>query len=408
MAILFIFVSFGIGTSVLLNRKKIKDEKLDSLHKVHLDLLRNNLDKALSENENFPEEFELGQTRFKIKYTFNQKLTNYIKKLIRRYRPDFSSVVVIDNQNGHILSAIGHERKKDRFNKNLVFSSTHPSASLFKIITAAELLQNSHIESDSMFSFAGRSNTLYRYQLQRTGRHKWNRYQSLAKAFALSNNVVFGKAAINNLTGNGIYEMAQDFGFNQCLMKELTLDESFLEVPHNQYHLAEIASGFNRSTLISPVHAALLSSIVANEGVMRYPTFISQIIKKQLDGVRKNLWKNITNSKRVFDKKISWDMKKMMEMTVKKGTARSIFRRMKKNVKRAITIGGKTGTITGGKPYGKRDWFTAYAMPKDGDLGSGISVSVMNVNLEKWYVKSTYIAQKIIEYYFDNIRPITK
>ncbi len=95
-----------------------------------------------------------------------------------------------------------------------------------------------------------------------------------------------------------------------------------------------------------------------------------------------------------------------MELTVRRGTARGAFRRMKRSIKSKLDIGGKTGSITGGVPFGKRDWFAAYATPKNRVLGKGISISVMNVNVKKWYIKSTYLAKNIIEFYYKKITPL--
>jgi len=69
-----------------------------------------------------------------------------------------------------------------------------------------------------------------------------------------------------------------------------------------------------------------------------------------------------------------------------------------------IDVAGKTGSITGGIPFGKRDWFVSYAKPNDKTGDNGISVCVMIVNVKKWYIKSTYLAKKIIQYYYDDLQ----
>ena len=93
----------------------------------------------------------------------------------------------------------------------------------------------------------------------------------------------------------------------------------------------------------------------------------------------------------------------MMNSTVKKGTARGSFSRMKKRLNKKLFIGAKTGSITGGFPHGKHEWITVFAMPKESE-DKGISVAVLNINKEKWYVRSGFIAKKLIEYYYNEIR----
>ena len=79
----------------------------------------------------------------------------------------------------------------------------------------------------------------------------------------------------------------------------------------------------------------------------------------------------------------------------------------RKRVLNSLNIGGKTGTITGGLPYGKRDWFVSYAIPKN-NFDKGISLCVMIVNVKKWYIKSPVLAKNIIEYYYSRVQKIGK
>ena len=117
-----------------------------------------------------------------------------------------------------------------------------------------------------------------------------------------------------------------------------------------------------------------------------------------------NIWKPQFIAKRVISKTANEDLKEMMELTTKAGTARGAFRPWKLKRIPNIEIGGKTGSITGGLPYGKRDWFVSYAIPSDKKDDKGISVCVMIVNVKKWYIKSTYLAKNIIEHYYTKIK----
>ncbi len=374
----------------------------DSINERHLNLVKKNLDDAFSNKDFFwPKTISDGEKNYNVVYTFNKKLFDFSKKLLRRHSGDYSSIIVIDNNSGKILAAAGYERKGKNYIPSLPFSSTHPSASLFKIITTAELLENSAVDQNTIFSFNGKGSTLYKYQLKDKS-NKWTRRWSLKKAFAYSNNVIFGKAAIRNISGTGIFKKAMDFGFNSNLIDEMSVSKSIFMMPENQYNLAELASGLTRKTLISPVHGALLASVIANNGVMKYPRLVEKIVTDEADGA---VWNNLERSKRVIGKNTSVKIKQMMRMAIKRGTARGLFRKLKLKYRTTLDIGGKTGSITGGVPFGKRDWLTLYAKPIDSKEDKGISICIMNINLKKWYVKSTYLAKRIIEYYFDDISP---
>lgn len=356
------------------------------------------IDKSVIENAEWPNEVVLDEKKYFIKYGFNDDLTGHIKKLLQKFQSDYASVVVMDNKSGSILTALDFSGIDNKFGKALTFSSTHPSASLFKIITSAELLKQNVVTKDSLFTFSGRSHTLFKRQLKEGFSH-FSKIQDLSEAFAVSNNIIFAKAAIKYLSSVNISSAAKDFGFNDSMFKEVTLQPSQFFQPEDPYQMAEVATGYNVQTTMSPVHAVLLPSIVVNGGMIKYP----KIIREIRDEDDKVVWTNKTFEKKILGEVASNELKDMMNKTIVEGTARHSFRKIKRDLKEELEIGGKTGSITGGLPYGKRDWFVAFAKPKNVLEDKGISVSVMIINQKKWKVKSTYLAKEIIEYFFKNI-----
>jgi cell division protein FtsI/penicillin-binding protein 2 len=360
------------------------------------------MEKSFLQGTEWPDKLQINNQSLKVEYTFNENLTNYAKNLLKQYRSDYTAITVIDNETGKVLAAIGYEGKGNKFDKNLVLSNTHPSASLIKMVTTAELLQNTQVKKETMFDFRGRSTTLFKYQLNESKNNRWDKTQTLETAFAKSNNVIFGKAAIKNTTSENLVKMAEGFGFNQPICKEFSFLKSEIRPVKDDYSLAELASGYNVDTVISPVHAAAMASIVANDGVLKTPRFISKIVDPKGD----NIWPEVATERRAISPETSKEMHEMMSMTIDDGTARRSFRKMNIGYRDVLDIGGKTGSITGGTPFGKRDWFAAYAIPREKTKGKGISISVMNVNVKKWHVKSSMLAKSIIEYYYKNINPV--
>lgn len=346
-------------------------------------------------NKNWPSKIEFHDKEYSLEYTLDEKLEKYIKKELKRYASDYASVVVIDNNTGEILSALDYSRKGRKFGKNLTFSATNPAASVFKVITASDLIENHNLKDDSQFKYNGKATTLYKYQLKNKT-NRWTRKISFKKAFARSNNVVFGKAAIEHSNFTSLTRMAQKFGFNQNLLQLVDMGNSKLFDRDSEYGLAEFASGFNKGTMISPVHGAVIASVAANGGYLKKPFVVSRV---EESGEKRLIWAPGESKQRVMSPDSAREMRKLMELTVKRGTARSAFRRFRPRRVKKVTIGGKTGTITGGLPMGKRDWFVSYAMPQDSD-DKGISICVMIVNVNKWYIKSSALAKNIIEYYY--------
>ena len=380
------------------NLERVEQNKIEEKQLI-LSVVKNSLDEYFHHGGEKPQLVRVNGRDYQLEYSTNNDLENHVKKLISRYRSAHIAVVVLDNETGNILLSMGHSRNSDEFGPVLPFTSTHPAASLFKIITAADLLENTPVTEDSRFKFHGRGTTLYKNQLKVTN-SRWARYQSLEKAFAFSNNVVFGKAAINQSTAESLMRTAFNFGLNRDLMEEVNLSRSIVEMPENQYNFAELASGFNRDTRISPIHGAAIAATVANHGEFVTPRFLKKIIDLETGEV---VWSGHKLRNESISVESATALKQMMELTVSQGTARGSFRRFDRKIRKLVTVGGKTGTITGGIPEGKRDWFTSFAVPNDTAAGKGISVCVMIVNDNKWYVKSAYMAKEIIEYYYKKI-----
>lgn len=396
------FIKFIIPTLFLMSQSAIANFNFGkdlSFENFSLDEFRKSLTKTVFEVDGWPKLIEHDEREYEVEYTINDQLTDFIVKQLKRYRSDYTSVVIIDNNTGEILSAVDMQRKGNTVGKSMAFSSSHPAASVFKVITAADLLENSDVSADTHFSYNGKSTTLYKYQLK-DKKNRWTRDIKFQKAFAWSNNVVFGKAAIKNTNFKSIFSTANKFGFNGELMQVLETGTSKLFPVESEYNLAELASGFNRKTMISPLHGALIASVIANEGLLKKPHVVKSIVDKKQD---RQVWRPQHIIARAMSTQAATELKHMMNMTVRKGTARGAFRPWKTKKIRDIEIGGKTGTLTGGVPYGRRDWFISYAKPKDDPNDAGISVAVMIVNLEKWYIKSTYLAKKFIQYYYDSL-----
>jgi cell division protein FtsI/penicillin-binding protein 2 len=361
--------------------------------------------KIIGKHQSWAEQLDYDSSKYRVQYTFNSELENFIKNQLSLYHPDYTSVVVMDNDNGHVLAAVDYARKRNVFGRDLAFTNSHPAASIFKVITAADLLENTHIKTDTEFSFTGRSTTLYRHQLKEpAGRRRTIRTLDLEKAFATSNNVIFGRTAIENLTPAGLKKMAEKFGFNKRLVEGINLAPSVFNMASDQYNLAEFSSGLNDKTLMSPIHGAVIGSVVANGGILRYPVVI-----KSLESIKekKILFPPIKKDEVVLTPRTSEDLRTMFMATVTQGTARASFRRSKYLLDK-LEIGGKTGSLTGGEPYGKRDWFVSYAKSNEDKSDKGISICIMIVNQNKWYVKSSLIAKNIMEFYYSILYPQKK
>lgn len=338
-----------------------------------------------------PDSFSIlkNNSRLKVETTIVPELQEYIYRLLDRSQTEKAAVVVIRPFDGRVLAMVSY-RKDGKKGNHLCLESGFPAASLFKIISASAALEKAHFTPNRTLTFLGRAHTLYRNQLSKKVTRYSNRV-TFRKAFATSVNPVFGKLGIYTLGRKTIVDYAQRFFFNRPIFFDLPLSPSVIDVPEDPYGIAEIASGFNRRTLISPLHAALFSCAIANGGKVMKPWVIKQVSE---------------NSEPVYEAHLgvlgvpikpttARNLQIMMGDTTRYGTSRKSFWRVRRRKPfRELRIGAKTGTINDSSDRHKYDWITAYAIKKDGS--DGICLAVLEIHGRKLGIRSREIARAVI------------
>ena len=331
--------------------------------------------------------------RYTIRTTINAKLQNYITRLQNRSRTLQSVVVVLSPYDGRIFAMAGHDANGST--GNLSLKADYPAASLFKIVSAAAALESAGFTPDKTLHFRGRRHTLYKNQLK-TSKGRYSTKTTFRKAFALSNNSVFGKLGINDLGHDLLTVYAEKFLFNKPISFDLPLEMSTIQVPTDDFGLAEIASGFNKKTLISPLHATLLAAVAVNRGEMPIPWLV-ETIQDDTGNVVYNADPGVLNS--AVSSQTAADLKALMQDAVRYGTSRKAFRRLRrKRVFKKFELGAKTGTINDKMDRFKYDWLTAYAVSSDGTRG--ICIGILGVHGKILGTRSTELGRAIINYYF--------
>ncbi|MBW2136829.1 MAG: hypothetical protein JRH06_04655 [Deltaproteobacteria bacterium] len=343
-------------------------------------------------------EFQREGISYTVETSLDMKLQGYALNLLSRSKTSRAAVVVLDPRTGKVLAMADHKGEGEG-DVNLCLAADFPAASLFKIISAAAAIEVGGLSPEKTLLFRGRRHTLYKSQLTQK-RGPYTVETTLRKAFASSINPVFGKIGIYYLGRELLTEYAKRFLFNGSIPFELPVGASYVEVPEDNYGLAEISSGFNKRTLISPLHGALIGSVIANNGVIVEPWIVSRI-KQGPDKIHyENSVKTIG---RAISDETATELRKMMRDTVLSGTGRKAFHRIRaKNRFKNIELGAKTGTVNDRFDRYKYDWMVAYALPKDGQ--GGICVSVLAVHGKKLGIRASQIARYIIDYYYRSTR----
>jgi peptidoglycan glycosyltransferase len=331
--------------------------------------------------------------RYTIRTTINAKLQNYIARLQNRSRTLQSAVVVLSPYDGRVIAMAGYDANGGT--GHLSLKADYPAASLFKIVSAAAALESAGFTPDKTLYFRGRRHTLYKNQLK-PSKGRYSTKTTFRKAFALSNNSVFGKLGIYDLGQEVLAGYAEKFFFNKPITFDLPLEISTIEVPTDDFGLAEIASGFNKKTLISPLHATLLAAVAVNRGEMPIPWLV-ETIQDDMGNIVYNADPGVPYY--AVSSQTAADLKALMQDAVRYGTSRKAFRRLRrKRLFKKFELGAKTGTINDKMDRFKYDWLAAYALAPDGT--QGICIGVLGVHGKILGTRSTELGRAIINYYF--------
>lgn len=336
--------------------------------------------------------FKNGGTRLRVNSSLDPELQEYISSLLSRSKTLQSAVVVLRPNDGRVLAMVNHSEEK--IEDNLCLKAEFPAASLFKVVSAAAALETAGFTPNRKVYYYGRKYTLYKSQLKKR-RGKYTSKTSFRKAFASSINSVFGKLGIYDLGKTVMGEYADRFLFNKDIPFDLPVDSSHIDIPEDDFGLAEIASGFNKKTLISPLHAVLLVSAVANKGIVMTPWLVDRILDESGRVVYKSKPSVLATP---ISRGTAEDMKTMMGDTIRYGTCRKTFRKVRrKTAFKDVDLGAKTGTINDKTDRYKYDWIAAYAVRKNS--GRAICVAVLSVHGEKLGIRASVLGRHIINYY---------
>lgn len=359
-----------------------------------------------------------------IRYTFDRRLQDTLRRTYDLYDPDYGAFVAINPDNGEILAMHSHTRSGLPDPGNLVVRASSPAASIFKIVTAAAALDRGLLEPDSTLPYAGGSHTLYRRQVlgtpaapaARTGaktpakagskttkptasaktrrRAPILHQVTLADAFADSINPVFARIGVQRLGASTLNDYAGRFGFNRSIACGVELPVSATGFARGDlWSVAEAASGYTRETTMSPLHGAMIAGTAINEGLMMRPQLVDAVVDG--DGLvlhlpQPQVWG------RAITPEAAGKLRRLMTETVQTGTARRSFADFFEGPLSRVEVGGKTGTLNGEYPRGRNDWFVGYA--SDGQRR--IAFASHCVHQTGTAVKSAYVARRVLEAFF--------
>lgn len=338
-----------------------------------------------------------------VHYSLDSSLQKLGKRLMGQYHPKYGAVVAIDPSTGRILSLISYENDTvPKIGGGLYCRSTFPAASVFKTITSAAAIEKANYSAQSIVRHVGRKSTLYKYQLTKD----LTSYTELPfeEAYANSINPVFARIGMYVVGEGCIEDYGAKFGFNTQVPFELPNESSRLVKTDSTFTLAELASGFNQHTTMSPLLGALIASSICENGKMPKPFMVDSISMENdscIFRAENELWRT------PIREGTARELRTMMQSVARYGTARKSFRQINQtNSFESIEYGGKTGSVDKDSA-GRVDWFIGFARnplkPQE-----RIAIGVVTVHGAYWTVHSSYIGAEYFRSYIGSLRKIEK
>lgn len=322
-------------------------------------------------------------------FTVDPDLQRYASSILEDNDVPAGAVVVLNARTGRVLALA--QRSRGGKGGDVAFDPSPPAASLFKIVTAAALLERTPVTVDTVQCYHGGSQRLEEHNLVDSERDD-AACASLTQAVGRSINAVIAKLSDRHLPPRTLREYAERFGFNHALPFDADVKESTAEIPEDRLERARAAAGFWH-THLSPLHAAMIAQAIAHDGAMLRPYVVDRVVGADGGVV-------FEGKPRLYARPISKGtaerLRIAMRNTVESGTARKAFHKGGLPALAKIRVAGKTGTLNGRDPYRAYSWFAGFAPYEAPE----VAIAVLVVNEPLWRIKSSEAAALVLNRYF--------
>ncbi|MFZ5469201.1 MAG: penicillin-binding transpeptidase domain-containing protein [Myxococcota bacterium] len=305
-----------------------------------------------------------------LELTIDARLQEALVAILRRYQTPYAAVVALEPRTGRVLAMAEHSQAQPSL-RGLCTKAVYPAASIFKIVTAAALLE-AGVSPSAEECFHGGKRRLSEKLLVDSARDR--RCHPMSTAMAMSTNVVFAKLTHKHLSAAKLFAKAQAFHFNQPFDFPVPTEVSLASVPEDGFGLSNAGAGFG-DVYLSPLHGAALAAVAANGGRWKAPVLFERDVVPGEVG------------EEVVSQEHARALTQMLELTVTSGTARRVFRERGFRVEGAV---GKTGSLADKRPFRDYSWFVGFA-PKDEPK---VSVAAVVVNDPYWRIRATWLGRE--------------
>lgn len=208
----------------------------------------------------------------RLSFTIDRAASARITEYFKNNELPYAAAVLIDLQSNTLRVVAGYSKASTSTARQLCFDRWAPAASLFKVITGAALLENG-VRPDAQVCYRGGIRQLSARHLEPLAPAPGVRCATLSEGIAGSLNAVLAQLADRKLDQQKLQTYAERFGFNAPIPLALHVQPSTAIIPKDPLGRARVAAGFWK-TETSALHAAVIASIVARDGLLRWPEVV--------------------------------------------------------------------------------------------------------------------------------------
>jgi len=312
--------------------------------------------------------------------------------VMKRYALPEAGAILMDTKTGNLLVYASQVRQGDPYDVNL--KAEAPAASIFKIVTAASLLETPSLHAQTEQCYRGGGQSRINAVDLREDPSRDHVCASMATALGRSLNVVFARLAQRYLSPRGLTETANAFGFGAPIPFDVPSEAPSIDLPSDPLEFARAAAGFWHTTL-SPLGAVSIAQTVAAGGVTLRP----RIVRALYSGAQPE-WQSSAEPirmRRALSEARAHELNLMMQQTVANGSASKSFRDPRgRPYLGDVRVAGKTGTLARSEQNRFYTWFVGFA-PAD---RPEVAVAALVVNTPIWRLKAPQLARDVLRAYF--------
>ncbi len=263
-----------------------------------------------------------------LRLTLDLELSEAAFSAFGRFR---GSIVIVDPHTGEILAAVS-DRRTWRRGGTPAFEQLREPASIAKLITTTAAMRAGYEPDAQMRRMRCRGHERYAGELLYCPAIV-GPLRNLRRALAVSCNVAFASLGVR-VGREAMLEEFRRYGFDSPW--GLFASGRIVQADGDDRQLADLSIGLEASE-ITPLHAALLAAVMANDGVMPEPTLLAAE-----DG-RLGLHPRplaMAEGRRVIDRRWVPEVVAAMEAVVRRGTAQRVW------PPSAFPVAMKTGTAS--------------------------------------------------------------